>query len=141
MLDGVGARPEASEPGADHLQLVQEVAGLWFAMDSRLQAHFAKLAAEQSLSAIQAKVLIQLDEDGAVTMRALASRLQYDPSNLTGVIDRLEELGVVRRRPDARDRRVKGIVLTGRGHGLRAAFWQRLISDAGPLGSLGAEDL
>jgi len=120
---------------------VQEVAGLWVEMQARLQEHFAALAAEQSLSAIQAKVLIQLDEDGAVTMRALASRLQYDPSNLTGVIDRLEELGLLKRRPDARDRRVKGIVLTASGHSLRAAFWQRLISDVGPLGTLSAGDL
>lgn len=141
MLDGVGARPEASEPGADHLQLVQEVAGLWFAMQSRLQAHFAELAAEQSLSAIQAKVLVQLDPAGAVTTRALADRLQYDPSNLTGVIDRLEALGVVRRRPDPRDRRVKGVVLTERGQALRDAFWLRLVGAAGPLGQLSTSEL
>ena len=141
MLGGVGARPEASEPGADHLQVVQEVAGLWFAMDSRLQAHFAKLAAEQSLSAIQAKVLIQLDQGGAVTTRALADRLQYDPSNLTGVIDRLEALGAVRRRPDPRDRRVKGVVLTERGQELRETFWRRLVGEAGPLGQLSAGEL
>ncbi len=110
-------------------------------MQSRLQAHFAALAAEHSLSAIQAKVLIQLDQDGAVTMRALADRLQYDPSNLTSVIDRLVELGAVQRRPDPRDRRVKGIALTGKGLELRTAFWQRLINEAGPLGGLGAEDL
>src|SRR6266487_840359 len=110
-------------------------------MQSRLQAHFAALAAEHSLSAIQAKVLIQLDQDGAVTMRALADRLQYDPSNLTSVIDRLVELGAVQRRPDPRDRRVKGIVLTGKGLELRTAFWQRLVNEAGPLGGLGAEEL
>jgi DNA-binding MarR family transcriptional regulator len=141
MLDGVGARPNGPQPRADHLQLVQEVAGLWFAMDSRLQAHFAELAAEQSLSAIQAKVLIQLDQAGAVTTRALADRLQYDPSNLTGVIDRLEALGAVRRRPDPRDRRVKGVVLTERGQELRDTFWRRLVGEAGPLGRLSEGDL
>jgi DNA-binding MarR family transcriptional regulator len=141
MLDGVVARPHGPQPRADHLQLVQEVAGLWFAMDSRLQAHFAELAAEQSLSAIQAKVLIQLDQAGAVTTRALADRLQYDPSNLTGVIDRLEALGAVRRRPDPRDRRVKGVVLTERGQELRDTFWRRLVGEAGPLGRLSEGDL
>jgi DNA-binding MarR family transcriptional regulator len=140
MLGGVGARTEP-EPGADHLELVQEVAGLWFAMQSRLQVHFAELAAEQSLSAIQAKVLVQLDPGGAVTTRALADRLQYDPSNLTSVIDRLEALGVVRRRPDPRDRRVKGVVLTERGQELRDAFWRRLVGAAGPLGQLSEDEL
>jgi DNA-binding MarR family transcriptional regulator len=131
----------APELDAEHLRLVQEVAGLWFAMQSRLQTHFAALAAEHSLSAIQAKVLIQLDPAGTVTMRALADRLQYDPSNLTTVIDRLEALGAVQRRPDPRDRRVKAVVLTARGHRLREGFWQRLVKDAGPLGHLGFEEL
>jgi DNA-binding MarR family transcriptional regulator len=131
----------AREPGQAHLQLVREVVGLWVEMQSRLQAHFAALAAEHSLSAIQAKVLIQLDPAGAVTMRALADRIQYDPSNLTSVIDRLEQLGAVERRPDPTDRRVKGLVLTGKGLLLRTEFWQRLVSEAGPLGGLSAGEL
>jgi len=120
---------------------VQEVAGLWFEMQSRLQAHFAALAAEHSLSAMQAKVLVQLDPAGATTMRALADRLQYDPSNLTTVIDRLEALGVVERRADPRDRRVRGLVLTERGLRARDEFWHRLVNEAGPLGRLGLDEL
>jgi DNA-binding MarR family transcriptional regulator len=123
------------------LPLVQEVVGLWVQMQARLQAHFATLAAEHSLSAIQAKVLLQLDPATPVTMRALAGRIQYDPSNLTGVIDRLEALGAVRRQPDPRDRRVKGLILTPAGVRMRDPFWHRLISDAGPLGHLSAAQL
>ncbi len=136
-------RARTGTPGSarDSLELVQEVAGLWFEMQSRLQAHFAALAGENSLSALQAKVLVQLDPDGAVTMRALADRLQYDPSNLTAVIDRLEALGAVERRPDPGDRRVRGLVLTEKGRLLRDRFWQRLISEAGPLGQLGVKEL
>jgi DNA-binding MarR family transcriptional regulator len=137
----VGANLAGPGPAADYLPLVREVVGLWVQMQSRLQAHFAVLAAEQSLSAIQAKILVQLDPAGAVTMRALADRIQYDPSNLTAVIDRLEALGAVERRPDARDRRVKGIVLTGAGVRLRDAFLQRLSNEAGPLGGLSAKEL
>jgi DNA-binding MarR family transcriptional regulator len=124
-----------------HLSLVQEVVGLWVQMQSRLQAHFAALAAEHSLSVIQAKVLLQLDPANPVTMRALASRLQYDPSNLTGVIDRLEALGAVQRRPDPTDRRVRGLILTPGGERMRDPFWQRLTNDAGPLGHLSASEL
>ena len=130
-----------SDPAADHLGLAQEVVWLWVQMQARLQAHFAALAAEHGLSAIQAKILIKLDRGEAETMRALADQLQYDPSNLTTVIDRLEELGVVERRPHPRDRRVKNIVLTGKGNELRAAFSQRLTGDAGPLGALGTPEL
>jgi DNA-binding MarR family transcriptional regulator len=125
----------------DHLQLVQQVVGLWVQMQSRMQAHFTALAAEHSLSAIQAKVLLQLDLAQPVTMRALAARLQYDPSNLTGVIDRLEALGAVRRQPDPSDRRVRGLLLTETGARMRDPFWQQLTTDAGPLGQLRAREL
>jgi DNA-binding MarR family transcriptional regulator len=135
----VNTRTGQTQPG--QLSLVQEVVGLWVQMQSRLQAHFAALAAEHSLSVIQAKVLLQLDPANPVTMRALASRLQYDPSNLTGVIDRLEALGAVERRPDPRDRRVRSLLLTPVGERMRDPFWQQLTNDAGPLGHLGASEL
>jgi len=35
----------------------------------------------------------------------------------------------------------EGIVLTGAGLSLREAFWQRLVSEAGPLGALGPQQL
>jgi DNA-binding MarR family transcriptional regulator len=128
----VGNQDTRPAAAADHLRLTQEVVWLWVQMQSRLQEHFAALSAEHSLSAIQAKILIQLDRSGPVTMRALAAQLQYDPSNLTSVIDRLEALGAVQRHLDARDRRVKRIVLTPAGDKLRAAFWQRLSWGSGP---------
>jgi DNA-binding MarR family transcriptional regulator len=137
----VEAATAAQRQQVRHLRLVQEVVGLWVEMQSLLQAHFTSLAAEHSLTAIQAKVLIQLDPAGAVTMRALAARLQYDPSNLTTVIDRLEALGAVQRRPDPSDRRAKGITLTDQGLEMRRRFWQRLVSEAGPLGRLSAGEL
>jgi DNA-binding MarR family transcriptional regulator len=84
---------------------------------------------------------MQLTPPSPITMRALAERLQYDPSNLTSVIDRLEEAGIVQRRPDPRDRRAKGLVLTERGQRLLGAFWQRLINEPGPLGGLSPAEL
>jgi DNA-binding MarR family transcriptional regulator len=139
--DAPATNTPADAGRAEHLRKVQEVVGLWVEMQSLLQAHFAALAAEHSLSAIQAKVLMQLDPAGAVTMRALAGRLQYDPSNLTTVIDKLEVFGAVRRRPDPRDRRVKGLVLTDKGRQIREAFWHRLINDTGPMGGLDVAEL
>ncbi len=141
ILDGVADKRVRPTPTTGHLRMVQEVIGLWVQMQSRLQEHFAALAAEHSLSAIQAKILIQLDPAGTVTMRALADRIRYDPSNLTTVIDRLEALGAVERRPDARDRRAKGLVLTDEGLSLRDAFWQRLSNEVGPLGGLDMKEL
>ena len=134
-------RSGAVGPASVHLRLEGEVVGLWFEMQGRLQGHFTALAAEYGLSAVQAKVLLQLQPQGAMTMRTLARELQYDASNLTGVVDRLEEMGMVRRQPQPLDRRAKGVVLTDEGQRVRQAFWERLTSKSGPLGRLDSRDL
>ena len=52
-------------------------------------------------------------------MRDLAARLQCDPSNVTFLADRLEERGLVERRPDPSGRRVKLLALTPAGLAMR----------------------
>jgi DNA-binding MarR family transcriptional regulator len=128
-------------PGSEHLRLEGEVVGLWFEMQARLEAHFTALAGQYKLTAVQAKVLLLLQPDGAMTMRAIAGQLQYDASNLTGVVDRLEEMGAVRRQPHPSDRRAKGVVLTTEGQRMRRAFWDRLTGNTGPLGRLNDREL
>jgi MarR family transcriptional regulator, organic hydroperoxide resistance regulator len=132
---------KTAKPSSEHLRLEGEVVGLWFEMQARLEAHFTQLAAEYGLSAIQAKVLLTLQPDGAMTMRTLAGQLQYDASNLTGVVDRLEEVGAVRRQPHPSDRRAKGVMLTDEGQRVRRAFWERLTNNTGPLGRLNGREL
>jgi DNA-binding MarR family transcriptional regulator len=126
---------------SEHLRLEGEVVGLWFEMQARLEAHFTDLAAEYKLTAVQAKVLLTVQPDGTMTMRSLAAQLQYDASNLTGVVDRLEEMGAVRRQPHPSDRRAKGVVLTAEGQRTRQAFWRQLTSQSGPMGRLTSREL
>lgn len=132
---------ERTKSGREHLRLEGQVVGLWFQMQARLEAHFTELAAQHELSAVQAKVLLQLPADGAMTMRALAGHLNYDASNLTGVVDRLEAMGAVRRQSHPQDRRVKRVELTAEGRRLREAFWERLTNRSGPLGRLSSREL
>jgi DNA-binding MarR family transcriptional regulator len=141
MLPLVATRGKATVPRSDHLRLEGEVVGLWFQVQGRLEAHFTELAAQHGLSAVQAKVLLQLPAEGATTMRALAGLLQYDASNLTGVVDRLESTGAVRRRSHPQDRRVKRVELTDDGRRLRVAFWEKLTNRSGPLGRLSGREL
>jgi DNA-binding MarR family transcriptional regulator len=141
MLSPVPRTNRAVKPAVEHLRLEGDVVGLWFEMQAQLQAHFTELAAQYELSAAQAKVLMQLQPDVAVTMRTLAAQLQYDASNLTGVVDRLEAMKAVRRQAQPNDRRVKGVVLTDEGKRLRQAFWERLTNKSGPLGRLNSRDL
>lgn len=57
--------------------------------------------------------------DGPISMRAFAEDLSCDPSNVTGLVDRAERLGLVRRVPDSNDRRVRMLTLTPKGRRLR----------------------
>jgi DNA-binding MarR family transcriptional regulator len=74
---------------------------------------FAAAAARHGLTSMQAKVLAQLH--GPVPMRGLAEALVCDASNITGIVDRLESHGFVRREVSPADRRVKNVVATDLG--------------------------
>ena len=54
------------------------------------------------------------------TMGRMAELLRCDPSNVTGIVDALEERKLARRKPAADDRRVKVVELTAPGRKLRA---------------------
>jgi DNA-binding MarR family transcriptional regulator len=60
---------------------------------------------------------------GPVPMRDLACELRCDASNVTGIIDRLEQRGLVERRAAPTDRRVKSLVVTERGDQVARALW------------------
>lgn len=137
-MDSVEGLPKS---GADEVGVSQEVVRLLLGATDRLWQHYGSRAAEFGLSASQAKVLVSLQPEEAVPMRALAKRLRYDASNLTGLVDKLEERGALERRPDPTDRRVKALVLTEEGRRLREAFWGRLVGNGGPFGSLDGSQL
>lgn len=92
---------------------------------------FLIAASELDLHPGQAGTLLQLDSP--MPMNELASQLACDSSNVTGIIDRLEARGLVERRPDAQDRRVKHVVLTAAGRRVRGRLLAQI---AGPLPGL-----
>jgi DNA-binding MarR family transcriptional regulator len=124
------------KPRGSELRDVQQASYLLHRMAERQQAHYTACAAEFELSAAQSKVLMSLQPGEAVPMRALAERVGSDPSNLTGLVDKLEARGALRRMPDPDDRRVKTLRLTEDGQRLRESFWHRLTHDAGPIAPL-----
>lgn len=58
--------------------------------------------------------------DSAITMSQLGRRLMVSGGNITGMTDRLESDGLVKRETDRADRRVQKIMLTQRGRALFA---------------------
>ena len=63
-------------------------------------------------------------------MGELAEHLYCDASNVTGIVDRLEGRGLVERKPDPNDRRVKRLVLTPQGQTLWQAHHDRIFDEA-----------
>jgi DNA-binding MarR family transcriptional regulator len=137
-MSGKAARQYADlpEPSTKRLRLAQDAAGRLLAVAERLQQHWAGHAAAAGLTPAQVRVLLRLRADEPVAMRTLAARLDYDASNLTTLVDRLEARGAVQRQSDPADRRVKALLLTRDGEELRDRFWRELVEDPGPLGSL-----
>ncbi len=86
-----------------------------------VQPHFDAAVAEFDLASTQAFALMELARSSPIPMRELARLLRCDPSNVTGVTDRLEARGLVERRSEPRDRRVRTLCRTG-SRGLRAVF-------------------
>lgn len=104
---------EAAGPPTAADQLVTELADLVFAAAGRLRQGFNAIAAELDLPPAQALALVNLR--APAPMRDLADVLSCDASNVTGIVDGLERRGLVTRRTDPADRRVKHLVLTAEG--------------------------
>jgi MarR family transcriptional regulator, organic hydroperoxide resistance regulator len=92
------------------------------------------IAAEFELSPPQLFALRALEPGSHAPMSGLAGTLRCDASNVTGIVDRLEDRGLVERRAAPHDRRVKHLVLTEDGAALRERLVARM--DEPPEGFL-----
>jgi DNA-binding MarR family transcriptional regulator len=95
---------------------------------------------EFDLTRQQAFALIHLDPERPKPMSELASGMFCDASNITGIVDRLEARGLVERRADPQDRRVKMLALTAEGASVRAALAGRMAEPPAGLRALPAAD-
>ncbi len=73
-------------------------------------------------------------------MSELASQMHCDNSNITGIIDRLEDRGLVQRRAAEHDRRVKHLLLTERGADLRERLGAAMAQPPAQLEKLSADE-
>lgn len=129
--DGPGAR---REPQAG--PLVDAVLDFLGEVNHRVAA----IAARHELTAQQAMLLRRLGS-GDCSMGSMAENLSCDPSNVTGLIDRLERLGFVERVPDADDRRIRRPTLTPAGRRTRDRIERELRAAAVPMDQLDEGDV
>lgn len=117
----------------------REAAALLVELLLAQKRRFQLNAREQALSPQQAATLWNLEPGGTLTMNALAEILMCDASNVTGIVDKLEARGLVRR-SQGEDRRVKVLSLTADGESLREALRGRLLEPPEWLLGLSRED-
>lgn len=84
-------------------------------------AIFLQEAEALGVTPVQFAILQALANTPGVDQRTLARSIGFDTSTIASVIDRLEARGLVQRRLDPADRRVRLLALTDEGHALLVA--------------------
>jgi MarR family transcriptional regulator, organic hydroperoxide resistance regulator len=112
-------RTAKADPGREAWTLLLR---LLRADESTLLGVWAKF----DLTSAQGDLLCSLEPGQATPMVMLARSLHCHDSNVTGLVDRLEQRGLIERQGDPKDRRVKLIALTKTGEALRDRVLERL---------------
>ncbi|MCT9083233.1 MarR family winged helix-turn-helix transcriptional regulator [Streptomyces fulvoviolaceus] len=115
--------------------LTMEVVELIGDVVARFYEDFEDAAAGHALTGAQARLLSLLSLE-PLPMRKLARKLKCEPSNVTGIVDRLETRGLVERRPDPTDRRVKVAAATEEGRRVARGLREELRFAREPLAGL-----
>src|SRR5216684_6645178 len=115
----------------------EEITRLVLDLGRSLSSHFDAQMSRLNLTLPQAMLLRQLGE--ALPMNEAAGKLHCDPSNVTGIVDRLEARALIERQHLTTDRRVKHLALTPAGRRLRRRV-EAILSAAPGVSDLGASD-
>jgi MarR family transcriptional regulator, organic hydroperoxide resistance regulator len=137
-----GTKP-APTPSANVERYATTPASQAWALLSRVMFEHGKprmiaVSSEFELSPQQAITLRLLDEPRP--MGELAVHMHCDNSNMTGIVDRLEERGLVVRGVAEHDRRVKLIALTDEGRKVRDELDRRMAEPPEAIAKLSAAD-
>jgi DNA-binding MarR family transcriptional regulator len=106
---------------------------------ARFYDDYEEAAGDHTLTGAQARLLSLLSLE-PLPMRKLAQKLKCEPSNVTGIVDRLEVRGLVERRPDPADRRVKLAAATDEGRRVARSLRESLRFAREPLAGLTDEE-
>lgn len=115
----------------------QDLFRLIFELNRRLTGELERQLAEFDLTPAQAQLLRELEEPAP--MVSAAERMHCDPSNVTGIVDRLERRGLVERKTTTSDRRVRRLELTAEGRRVRVEV-ERIMAAMPALEALSATD-
>ena len=93
----------------------------------KIRTAFNQQVTAHGLTYPRARVLFRLANKQNVSQRELACELELEQATVVRLLDRMEEHGLIERRPDPGDRRAKLVVLTA--HGAEQAKLVSAIAD------------
>jgi DNA-binding MarR family transcriptional regulator len=128
----LAAQAGRTDPGSEAWSLMH-----WMMVTNKQR--LVAIAQEFEL-APQQMIAMRILGGGPRKMSELAQALFCDNSNVTGIVDRLEERGLVRREAAEGDRRVKLLVLTDEGERLRVEITKRMAEPPPAIASLTEKD-
>jgi DNA-binding MarR family transcriptional regulator len=99
-------------------ELVQEVVELQRQVGRIIGQHVPSLWIDSGLTITQLRSLFLIGSKGSTNFTKLAEALGVTPSNVTGIVDRLEEQGLVSRTQNPEDRREMTLQATDKGEAL-----------------------
>lgn len=102
----------------DKSQLVREVVELQRQLGRMIGQHAPSVWIDSGLTITQLRSLFLIVNKGSTNFRKLAEALGVTPSNVTGIIDRLEEQALVSRTQNPDDRREMALQATDKGKSL-----------------------
>jgi DNA-binding MarR family transcriptional regulator len=105
----VGNQPLAGDKAPSTLAFLLSQVGIHAARQ------FSERIAEVGLHPPLFRVLNLVDAAEGCSQQAIGEAIEVPPSRMVGLVDELERLGLVERRPHATDRRVRALYLTAKG--------------------------
>ena len=127
-------------PGLRYRSAAQELWALVIESFAGWEDRINEASADAGLSPVSAWALVQLDPDHAISQKELAARLHCNPSTVVDPTDRLEEGGLVVRRPLPADRRINTLAVTAKGRQVRQDLVRRLFDPPDAFRRLPAAD-
>lgn len=115
LVGGPESTPSVPE-GSYNLRILQSLRRIIRAVE----IHSRKLVQSYRITGPQLGCLLAIRETGPVTTTGLAHKVYLSPSTVVGIIDRLEEKGLVVRQRSRADRRQVRIGMTEKGEALSA---------------------
>lgn len=109
-------------------EVIKEVFELYRRVNRTMRQHGPDAWMQLNLTILQVKSLFFITNHGFTNFKNLATALKVTPSNLTGVIDRLVEQGLVSRTENPEDRRMMVLKATEKGESLVGELRERRMS-------------